>query len=122
MYIRAIQGHTGCMTILPASMVHILIPCDWKEFIFHKGCPDDSMSIIKNGLVAGVKESTEGRQSSSRLSNILEKIQMKKNPAKTFQNREKSTITETGNTTKMLKTGKMSRAQDLGFLSRHPMP
>ena len=58
-YIRAIQGHTGCMAILPASMVHILIPCDWKEFIFHKGCLDDSMSINKNGLVAGRKESKE---------------------------------------------------------------
>ena len=55
---RAIQGHSGGVTIAPELMEHILIPYDWKEFVFHRGC---SFSM-ENGLIAGGKQSKEGRQ------------------------------------------------------------
>ena len=53
---------TGGMTIMPELMVYVSIPYDWKEFIYHKGSAFDHWSTIKTGLVAGGKESKEGRQ------------------------------------------------------------
>ena len=35
---RAIQRHSGGITIVPGLVEHILIPNDWKEFVFHRGC------------------------------------------------------------------------------------
>ena len=61
-YLGAIQGHTGGITIMPELMRYVSIPYDWKEFVFHRGSAFDYWSIIKTGLVAGGKESKEGRQ------------------------------------------------------------
>ena len=62
LYIRAIQGHTsGNLTALEL-MGHVAIPCKWREFLFHRGCSFDVTSIIKSGLIAGGRESKEGRQ------------------------------------------------------------
>ena len=44
---------------LPELMNHVLIPYNWKEFIFHRGSVYNQVSITKSGLV---KESKEGRQ------------------------------------------------------------
>ena len=44
-------------------MSHVLIPYNWIEFIFHKGSVYNQVSITQSGLVAGGKESKEGRQS-----------------------------------------------------------
>ena len=62
MYIRACQGHTGGNVIAPELMGHVAVPYKWKEFLFHRGCSNDVTSILKSGLVAGGRESKEGRQ------------------------------------------------------------
>ena len=37
-FLRAIQGHTGGITIAPELMGHVLLPYRWKEFLYHKRC------------------------------------------------------------------------------------
>ena len=59
--IRAIQEHTGNMIALKL-MGHVAIPCNWKEFVFHRGCSFNINSILETGLIAGGRESKEGRQ------------------------------------------------------------
>ena len=62
MYIRAIQGHTGGNMIAPELMGHVAIPCNWKEFVLHGGCSLNIKSIVETGIIAGGRESKEGRQ------------------------------------------------------------
>ena len=40
-------------------MNHVLVPCNWIEFIFHKGSAYNQVPFTKSGLA---KESKEGRQ------------------------------------------------------------
>ena len=61
-YFQAIQGHSGGTTIAPELMAHVLIPYDWKEFVFHRVRSFGIQSILENGLIAGGKQSKEGRQ------------------------------------------------------------
>ena len=61
-YIRAIQGHSGGMVIQPELMNYVLIPCKWKQVIYHMGCARDRYSIAEAGLVAGGEENEGGRQ------------------------------------------------------------
>ena len=61
-YFRVIQGHTGGITIAPELMGHVIIPYDWKEFVFHMGCSFSIKSILENRLIAGGKQSEDGRQ------------------------------------------------------------
>ena len=62
MYVRAIQGHTGATLTAPELMGHAAIPYKWKEFLFHRGCSCNVTSILTSGLIAGGRESKEGRQ------------------------------------------------------------
>ena len=62
MYIRAIQGHTDGSMIVPELMGHVTIPYNWKEFVFHWSCSFNINSILGTRLVAGRRESKEGRQ------------------------------------------------------------
>ena len=62
LYIRAIQGHTGGNLKALELMGHVAIPYKWKEFLFHSGCSLDVTSILTSGLIAGGRESKEGRQ------------------------------------------------------------
>ena len=62
LYIRALQGHTGGNVMAPELMGHVAVPCKWKEFLIHRGCSYDVTSILKSGLIAGGRESKEGRQ------------------------------------------------------------
>ena len=62
MYIRAIQGHTGGNLIALELMGHVIIPFNWKEFVFHRGCSFNCNSLLETGLISGVRESKEGRQ------------------------------------------------------------
>ena len=61
-YIRAIQGQSGGMIISPRLMNYVMIPHEWKRFIYHVGRARDQYSIAENGLVAGGMERKEGRQ------------------------------------------------------------
>ena len=60
-YVRAIQGHSGGMTIQPELMNYVLISYEWKNFIHLKRPARDRFSIAEAGLVAGGKEN-KGRQ------------------------------------------------------------
>ena len=42
-------------------MSHVAIPYKLKEFLFHRGCSVHVTSILKSGLIAGRRESKEGR-------------------------------------------------------------
>ena len=42
---------------------HVAIPYKWKEFLFHRICSHTMCTaILKSGLIAGGRESKEGRQ------------------------------------------------------------
>ena len=51
-YFRASQGHSGGITIAPVLMQHILIPYNWKQFVFHRSCSFSIQSILEIGLIA----------------------------------------------------------------------
>ena len=53
MYFRAIQGHTGGEMISPEMLGHVLIPHNWKEFVFHRGSSFNLTSVLKARLIAG---------------------------------------------------------------------
>ena len=59
--IRANQGRAGGKLIAPELMGHDAIPCKWKEFFFHRGCSFNVTSIFTSRLIAGGRESEEGR-------------------------------------------------------------
>ena len=61
-YFRAIQGHSGGFPIVPELMGYTSIPCDWKEYIFHRGCSWGMQSILVNGLIRGGKENDKTPQ------------------------------------------------------------
>ena len=62
MKIRAFQGHTGGNVIAPELIRHVAVQFKWKEFLLHRGCSRDVTSILRSGLIAGGRESKEGRQ------------------------------------------------------------
>ena len=78
-YIRSIQGHSGKETISPELMGHVLLPQRWKEFIFHEGCSFHVKSILEHGLIAGGKQSRDGRQTVFSHHSIHVDKMMKKN-------------------------------------------
>ena len=62
-HFRAIQGHSGGISIDPQLMGYVRIPCNWKKFMYHRRCSFSIQSILENGLIPGGKESHKGRQS-----------------------------------------------------------
>ena len=54
---RAISGHICGITIAPEMMEHVMIPYDWKEIVFHRGCSFNLSSLLENALAPGGKES-----------------------------------------------------------------
>ena len=67
-YFRAIQGHSGGISIDPELMVYIRIPYNWKENIFFRG------------VVLSAFATKDGRLSSSHHFSLLVEIPTKKNP------------------------------------------
>ena len=61
-YLRAIQGHSGGIPVVPELVGYTSIPYDWKEYIFHRGCSWDMSSILGSGLIPGGKENDKARQ------------------------------------------------------------
>ena len=51
----------GGNLMAPELMGHVAIPQKRKEFLFHRGCLFNVTSILKAGLIAGGRESKEGR-------------------------------------------------------------
>ena len=50
------------ITSAPELMGHVVLPCNWKEFLYHKGCSFNMKSILEQGLISGGKETKEGRR------------------------------------------------------------
>ena len=98
LYIRASQGRTGGNMIAPDLMGHVGIPYTWKELLFHR---KSLRSLTQDSLLEDEKVKKEDGQSSSHLSTLLVRIQMKKNLATIYQNRENYSVTASG---KLLRT------------------
>ena len=47
--------------ISPEMLSHVLIPHNWKEFGFHRGCSFNLTSTLNAGLIAGGREGRETR-------------------------------------------------------------
>ena len=85
--------------VIQELMGPVEIPFNWKELAFHRRCSVNIKSILETSLVAGGKESKEGRQTFF--------------PTVTYQNRGELIITAIGDTTKIcVYWVKFSRAQD----------
>ena len=61
-YLRAIQGHSGGIPMMPELMGYTSAPHNWKEYIFHRGCSWSVQYILWSGLILGEKESDKARQ------------------------------------------------------------
>ena len=106
-------------------MCHVAFPYGWKEFLFHLGCSYDVTSILKSGLIAGGRESKEGRKTDYQLSTHSGTIQTKKNLAMVPRSREKYTITASGNLVRTPYTGSIKpeqKTKDYSSGQPDPMP
>ena len=62
LYMRAIQGHSGGNKVDPPLQENVEIPYSWIKYIYHAGASHDCNSIIQSRLIAGGKDTKEGRQ------------------------------------------------------------
>ena len=53
LYLRALQGHSGCNPIDPSLQDNVLIPDNFFEYIYHLGCAINLHSITNSGLILG---------------------------------------------------------------------
>ena len=53
LYLRALQGHSGCSLIDPILQDNVVIPSDVFQYIYHVGCAIILHSIINSGLIPG---------------------------------------------------------------------
>ena len=52
-YIRALQGHSGCNFVDPTLQDNVIIPSNLFQYIYHVGCAINLHSIINSGLIPG---------------------------------------------------------------------
>ena len=52
-YIRALQGHSGCNLIDPTLQDNVIIQSNFFQYIYHVGCAINLHSIINSGLILG---------------------------------------------------------------------
>ena len=52
-YLRALQGHSGCNLIDPSLHDNVLIPDGFFKYICHVGCAINLHSILNSGLIPG---------------------------------------------------------------------
>ena len=52
-YLRALQGHSGCNLIDPTLQDNVIIPSNFFQYIYHVGCAINLHSIINSGLIPG---------------------------------------------------------------------
>ena len=53
LYLRALQGHSGCNLIDPTLQDNVVIQSNFFQYIFHVGCAINLHSIINSGLIPG---------------------------------------------------------------------
>ena len=53
LYLRALQGHSGCSFIDPTLQDNVVIQSNFFQFIYHVGCAFNLHSIINLGLIPG---------------------------------------------------------------------
>ena len=53
LYLRALQGHSGCNLIDPLLQDNVIIQRVLFNYIYHVGCAFNLHSIINNGLIPG---------------------------------------------------------------------
>ena len=53
MYLRALQGHSGCNLIDPSLQDTVIIQSNFFQYIYHVGCAINLHSIINSGLILG---------------------------------------------------------------------
>ena len=58
LYLRALQGHSGCNIIDPLLQDNVIIQCGLFRHIYHIGCAFNLHSIINNGLIPGGHDSS----------------------------------------------------------------
>ena len=52
-YLRVLQGHSGCNLIDPSFQDNVVIPGGFFKYIYHVGCAISLHSIINSGLTLG---------------------------------------------------------------------
>ena len=52
-YLRALQGHSGRIPIVPSLQDNVLVANDFFEYIYHVGCAINLHSITNSGLIPG---------------------------------------------------------------------
>ena len=52
-YLRALQGHSGCNLIDPSFQDNVIIQSNFFQYIYHVGCAFNLHSIINSGLTPG---------------------------------------------------------------------
>ena len=62
LHMRAIQGHSGGNKVDPTLQDNVKIPYNWVDYMYHAVFSHDCSSMIKSCLIAGGKDSKEGRQ------------------------------------------------------------
>ena len=62
LYLRALQGHSGCNPIHPTLQDNVLIPDNFFKYIYHIGCTISEHSITNSGLIAVGQNSSRERQ------------------------------------------------------------
>ena len=53
MYLRAVQGHSGCNLIDPTLQDNVIIQSNFFQYIYHVGCAINLHSIINSGFIPG---------------------------------------------------------------------
>ena len=101
-YFRAIQGHSGGITVAPELMGHTLIPYNWKEYFFTGVVlPASNLSLRTDSFQVDRKAREDDRRSSSHLWILSGEIPMKKNPVMIAQFLKKCAVTVIGNVIRM---------------------
>ena len=52
-YLRALQGYSGCNLIDPSLQDNVIIQSNFFQYIYHVGCAINLHSIINSGLIPG---------------------------------------------------------------------
>ena len=53
LYVRALQGNSGCSLSDPSSQDNVIIPDGFFKYINHVGCAINLRSIMNSGLIPG---------------------------------------------------------------------